>query len=116
MVNDYPKIRYKEKGNIQNQPSGPNSETPKINRSYELKARGEQESFPDVVTGMLEVLSVIVYAFLYPSATLSLVTPFLGRKFVVLPDVLIEPLLICTPMGYSVIAKRLLEMSSSAYQ
>ena len=38
----------------------------KRNRFYELKARGEQESSPDVVMCMLQVFSVNVYALLDP--------------------------------------------------
>ena len=64
MLRDCPNVRIKGKGNSQGQPSGPSSEAPKRNCSYALKARGEQESSLDVVTGMLQVFSVNVYAFL----------------------------------------------------
>ena len=55
---------------------------------------------------MLQVFSVNVYAFLDPSATLYFVTPLVARKFDVLPNVLIEPFSVYTPMGDSVVAKR----------
>ena len=43
---------------------------------------------------------------LEPGSTLSYVTPFVGRKLDILPDVLIEPFSVCTPMGDYVVAKR----------
>ena len=58
------------------------------------------------MTGMLQVFSINVYASLEPGATLSFATPLVARKFDVLPDVLIEPFSICTPLGDSVVAKR----------
>ena len=61
---------------------------------------------PDVVTGMLQVFSIIVYALLDVDATLSFVTPLVAMKFDVLPDVLIEPFSVTTLVGYSVITKR----------
>ena len=80
----------------------------KRNRFYELKARGEQESSPDVVTGMLQVFSVNVYEFPYPGAIFYFVTPLVDRKFDVLPNVSIEPFSVCTPMGDSVVALMIL--------
>ena len=93
------------KGNIQAQPNGPNSEDPKRNLFYALKARGEQDSSPYVVTGMLKVFFVNVYAFLYPGATLSFITPLVARNFDVLPEVLIEPFSVYTKMGDFLVAK-----------
>ena len=55
---------------------------------------------------MLQVFSVNFYAFLDPGATLSFLTPLVAKKFDVLPDVPIGPFSVCTPMGYSVFAKR----------
>ena len=99
MVKDCPNVRSQGKGNGQFKPRCSNFESPKRKRFYALKARGEQESSPDVVTGMLQVYSVNVYALLDPGATLSLVTPLVARKFDVLPDILIEPFSVCTPNG-----------------
>ena len=45
------------------------------------------------MTGMLQVFSVNVYALLDLGATLSFVTPLVTRKFDVLSDVFIEPML-----------------------
>ena len=72
MVKDCPNVTSKGKGNIQSTPSGPSSETPKINRIYAVKARVEQESSLDVVTSMLQVFSVNVNAFLDPCAYVSI--------------------------------------------
>ena len=52
MVKDCP-IRSQEKGNGQDQPRGSRFKAQKRNRFYVLKTRGEQESSPDAVTGML---------------------------------------------------------------
>ena len=76
MVRDFPNVRIQGKGNSQAQSSGPNSEVPKRNRFYALEARGEQKISLNVVTGMLQVFFINVYALLNPSATLSFVTPF----------------------------------------
>ena len=58
------------------------------------------------MNGMLQVFFVNVYALLDPGATLSFVTPLVSTKFYALPDFLIEPFSICTPMGDSVISNR----------
>ena len=59
ILEDFPNVRTHGKGNIQAQPSGPSSETPKRNRFYTLKARSEQERSPNVVTCMLQVFMLI---------------------------------------------------------
>ena len=46
-------------------------DAPKKNHFYALPSRGEQESPPDVVTGMLHVFSIDVYILLNMGATLS---------------------------------------------
>nr|XP_019069806.1 uncharacterized protein LOC109120449 [Solanum lycopersicum] len=91
MVKDCPNVISQVKGNGQSQPSGPSSVAQKRNCFYALKARGEQESSPDIVTGMLQVFSLNVYALLDPGATLSFVKTLVYRKFDVLSDNLIEP-------------------------
>ena len=63
-------------------------------------------SSTDVVTDMLQVFSINIYTLLYPDATLYFVTPLVVRKFHIIPDILIEPFLVGTSMGESVIAKR----------
>ena len=55
---------------------------------------------------MLKVFSIDVYVLLDPGATLSVVTPLVTKKFDILPDILHEPFIVSTPMGESVIAKR----------
>ena len=64
MVRDCPNVSIQGKGNSQGQPNGPSSEAPKRNLFYALKVRGEQESSPDVVMGMLQVFSINAYALL----------------------------------------------------
>ena len=59
-----------------------------------------------MVTGMLQVFSVNVFHLLDPGSNLSFVKPLVTTKFDVLPYVLIELFLVCTPMGDSVVAKK----------
>ena len=59
-MKDCSNLRSQRKGNSQVQPSVPNPETPKRNRFYALKVRGEQDNFPDIVTVMLQVFSINV--------------------------------------------------------
>ena len=58
---------------------------PKKNQFYALRSRGEQESSPDVVTGMLQVFSIDVYALLDMGATLSFINLLIARKFDIFP-------------------------------
>ena len=51
MVKYFPNVRIQSKGNNQAKLSGASVEAPKRKRFYALKARGEQERSPDVVTG-----------------------------------------------------------------
>ena len=55
---------------------------------------------------MLKVISIDIYALLHPSDTLSFVTPLVAKKFDILPDILHEPFIVSTPVGESVVAKR----------
>ena len=51
MVKYFPNVRIQIKGNNQAKSSGASVEAPKRNRFYALKARDEQESSHNVVTG-----------------------------------------------------------------
>ena len=99
-------MRIQEKGNVQAQASGPNSEAPKRNHFSALCSRGEQEESLYVVTSMLQVFSINVYTLIYPASTFSFVTPLVARKFNVLPDVLIQIVSVTTTMGEFVVARR----------
>ena len=68
------------KGSVKSQASGSN-EAPIKNRFYALFSRGKQETFLDMVTGMLEVFSIDIYVILDPDATLSFFTPLVAKKF-----------------------------------
>ncbi|XP_070057062.1 uncharacterized protein [Nicotiana tomentosiformis] len=74
------------------------------NRIYTLAGRQDQESSPDVVTGILPVSSYDVYALIDPGSTLSYVTPLVARKFGIEPE-LIKPFEVSTPVGDPVIAR-----------
>ena len=93
-------MKVQEKGSQAQ--AGESSESPKKNHFYALRSRGEQETSPDMVTGMLKVFSFDVYALLDPGATLSFMTPLVAKKF----DILHEPFIVSTPVGESVVGKR----------
>ena len=95
-MKDFPNVKSKVKKNNLAQLGGPNSEAPKRNHFYELNARGEVASSPDVVTYMLQVFCINVYTLLDLGATIYFATTWVARKFYLLPDVLIEPFSICT--------------------
>lgn len=58
------------------------------------------------MTGMYKVFSIDVYALLDPRATFSFVTCFMEMKFEILPEVLVEPFSISTPISVLVVEKR----------
>ncbi|XP_069155800.1 uncharacterized protein [Solanum lycopersicum] len=103
-MRDCPNLKGQERGG-QAQASG-SSDAPKKNRFYALPSRGEHETSTDVVTGMLKVFSVDAYALLDPITTLSFVTLFVAKKFEIFPNISHEPFLVSTPVGESVVAKR----------
>lgn len=105
-VRDCPIIKARGKKSNLYQASGPNLDAPKKKRFYDLRSRGEQEDYPDVVTDILQVFSINVYALLDPDATLSYVAPFVSKMFYMLPDILVEPFSVTTLVGDSVVAKR----------
>ena len=105
-VRDCPNVRSQEKGSCQDQESGPSFDAPKRDHFYALRSRHKQEEYPDVVTGMLQIFSIDIYNLHDPGATLSFVTPLIAKKFDVLPNILIEPFSITTPMDDSVVARR----------
>ena len=83
----------------QAQASRSNVDAPMKNHFYGLPSSGEQECSPNVVTGMLQVFSIDVYALLYPGTTLYFVTPLISRKFDIFPDDLNDPFVVITSVG-----------------
>ena len=53
---------------------------------YALNNRQEHENLPDVVTGMIRVFDLIVYALLDPGVSLSFVTPYVAMNFEIIPE------------------------------
>ena len=82
-----------------------NVDPPKKNRFYSLRSRSEQESSPDVVTGMLHVFDIYIYDLLDLGATIFFVTPWISRKFDIFRNILNEPFMLTTLVGESVVAK-----------
>ncbi|WMV59236.1 hypothetical protein MTR67_052621 [Solanum verrucosum] len=78
----------------------------KIRDYPSLTAKGREEGSPDVVTGMLKVFYLDVYGLLDPCATLSFVMPYVAMRFDILLDVLIDPFSFSTPIGESIVSKR----------
>ena len=76
------------------------------NRLYAMVNRQDQENSPDVVTGMIRVFSFDCYALLDPGATLSFVTPYVANQFAILPECLLEPFSVSTPIGEFIRAER----------
>ena len=104
-MRDCPNLKSQDKGSGQDQASF-SSDAPNKNHFNALHYRGEKETSPDVVTDMLKVLSLDVYALIDPCSTLSFFTPLVAKKFNILPDILHEPFIVSTPVGESVVAKR----------
>ena len=64
-VKEFPNMNGQDKGGGKSQTIGSNDASKK-NHYYALLSRGEQETSPKVVTGMLKVFSIDVYALLDP--------------------------------------------------
>ena len=60
-------MKSQDKGSDKAQASG-SSDAPKKNHFYALRSRDEKETSPDVVTGMLKIFTLDVYALLDPDA------------------------------------------------
>ena len=75
--------------------------------TFILSARGETKTSPDVMTSMLNVFSIDVYALLDPGATLPLFAPVVSKNIDIFPDIFTELFTVTTPVGKSVVAKTL---------
>ena len=60
-----------------------------------------------MVTGMLQIFSTAFYPLVDRGSTLLFVTPLLALTFEILPDVLHDPIVVSTPLGYNVRTDRL---------
>ena len=74
-----------KKGSGQAQASRSNVDALMKNHFYAVLSRGEQESSPDVMTNMLQLFSIDVYALLDPGATLSFVTSLVSKSLTFCP-------------------------------
>ena len=73
-MRDCPNAKGKEKIG---QSSG-SSDSRENNRFYALHSKGEQGTYPNVVTDMLKIFTLDVYALLDTGDTLSFVTPLVA--------------------------------------
>ena len=87
------------------QPSG-SSDAPKKKHFYAIHTTHEKEASTNVVTDILRIFVIDVYALLDPGDTLSSVTPLVAKKFHTEPDILCEPFVVNTLVGESIVAKR----------
>ncbi|KAH0657727.1 hypothetical protein KY289_026475 [Solanum tuberosum] len=78
----------------------------RANRLNAITSHQEQENLPDVVTGMIKVFTFDVYALLDPGASLSFVTPYVAIRFDIIPKQILEPLIVSTPIGKSILVER----------
>ncbi|XP_070017013.1 uncharacterized protein [Nicotiana sylvestris] len=76
------------------------------NRIYALSSRQDLESSPDVVTCILSVFSIDMYALIDPGSTLSYISPFVASKWEREPELLHKSFEVSTPMGESVVFRR----------
>jgi len=76
------------------------------NRLYVLSNRQEVEASPDVITSKLQIFSRDAYVLLNPDSTLSYVTYFVAVSFGFEPDESTEPFSVSTPVGDSIMARR----------
>ena len=82
------------------------NDSSKKNHFYALRYKGEQQTSLDMVIGMWKVFSINLYVLLDPGATLHFFTPLISKKFDILPNISNEPFMVSTPVGESVVAKR----------
>ena len=66
----------------------------------------EAKASPNVVIGMLQIFSCDVYVLLDPGSTLSYVTPYVAVCFGFEPDMIFELFSVSTPVGNSVVARK----------
>ena len=103
-VRDFPNVKGQDNGSGQTSVS--NVDAPRKNRFYSIRSTGEEVTSFDVVIDMLQFFSLNVYTLLDLGATLSFVTPLIDRIFDILPDILNETFMVTTPVGDSMVAKR----------
>ena len=77
------------------------------NRTYALGSRQDLKASPVVVIGTLSIFSYNVYALIDPGSTLSYITPLVAGKFKRAPTVLNKPVEVSTPIGESIMARRI---------
>ena len=69
-----------------------------------MRSRGSQETSPDIVTGMVKIFTLDVYALFDLGAALIFVTPLVSKKFNDLQNMLHERFVVSTHVGESVVA------------
>ena len=80
----FPNLKSQDKGSGQSQASG-SSDDQKKNRFYALHSRGKQETSLDVVTSMIKIFTLDVYALLDSGSTLSFVTHLVAKNLMLYP-------------------------------
>nr|XP_009787680.1 PREDICTED: uncharacterized protein LOC104235582 [Nicotiana sylvestris] len=70
-----------------------------------LVGRQDQESSPDIVTGILTICSHDAYALIDPGSTLSYITTFVAGKFGIVPEILSDPFTVSISIEESINAR-----------
>lgn len=71
------------------------------NQIYALLGHHNLESSTNMVTGILSVFSLDIYALIDPDSTLSYIFPFIASKCCKKPEVLCQPVEVSTPWANS---------------
>ena len=86
--------------------SGSYTNSLKAKLFYALQISGEQENSAEVITGMLKVFRIDLYAFVRPSDNFYFVIPYMTMIFDTLQDVLLEPFCVSTTVYDIIVTKR----------
>ncbi|XP_070011776.1 uncharacterized protein [Nicotiana sylvestris] len=76
------------------------------NRIYALSSRQDLESSPDVVTGILSIFFIDMYALIDLGSTLLYISPFIASKWDKERELLHKSFEVSMPMGESVVVRR----------
>lgn len=82
MKRDFPMLKDKVNKSSQSHESGTNSYSCKKKRFYSLQSPGDKKSSTLVVTFMLQVFSIKVYALFDPMETLSFINSLVSINFI----------------------------------
>lgn len=74
---------------------------------YVLSGRQNLDSSPDVVTYILSIFSLSMYALIDPGSNLSYISPFVASKYGKKPELLCQPLEVSMRVGEPMVVRRM---------